>query len=138
MRVLVTCLYFIIGFINFIPIVGVFGQDVLSELYGVSVTDPSLVVLMQHRALMFGIVGGVVILACFMESIRVLASAMAGASMAGYMVLVWRAGDVTEELQKVFNIDLVAIFLLGVATVLQLRISKTDTQSLKIGLLDRV
>ncbi len=57
MKILTNALFLIAAFVNLAPVSGVLSADVLEGLYGITLEDPNLVILMRHRAVLFGIVG---------------------------------------------------------------------------------
>ena len=57
MRALASALFALAGLINVIPVTGALSAARLEVLYGLRFEDPSLVILMRHRAVLLGIVG---------------------------------------------------------------------------------
>ena len=49
----------IAALIHLAPVIGLFNTSRMETLYGVSLSDPTMALLMRHRALLFGIVGAV-------------------------------------------------------------------------------
>jgi hypothetical protein len=47
----------VVGIIHQLPLTGVLSVSRLQVLYGVTITDPNLEILMRHRAVLFGILG---------------------------------------------------------------------------------
>jgi hypothetical protein len=47
----------IAGIIHLLPIPGVLGAAKLGRLYGITVSDPNTAILLQHRAVLFGVLG---------------------------------------------------------------------------------
>lgn len=43
--------------IHLAPLPGLFGAAALQRLYGLAISDPDLLLLLQHRALLFGLLG---------------------------------------------------------------------------------
>jgi hypothetical protein len=60
MRFVVPSVLIIVAAIHALPIMGVLGATKLSQLYGITVEDPNLELLLRHRAILFGV------LACFL------------------------------------------------------------------------
>ena len=114
---LLLCL---VGLINFIPVIGVISLEKVNQLYGLSASDNNLALLLRHRALLFGIVGGVIIYSVFNAQYQNLAMVLAALSMVGFMVLSMLIGDTNEELLKVFKADIAGVLLLIAAFVLKL------------------
>ena len=115
---------FIVGLINFLPVLGLFSVAQLSQAYGIEFNSNELEVLMRHRALLFGILGGFVFYSLFKPSLRAPALVMTGVSMIGFLLLGWIVGDVNDELIKIAVVDVVGIFCLMVAFVLKYLINK--------------
>lgn len=57
MQKLITVLLIIVGTIHILPLSGVVGGARLASLYGMSFDEPNLAILMQHRAVLFGLLG---------------------------------------------------------------------------------
>jgi hypothetical protein len=65
MEKIVTALLVVVGIIHLIPVSGVLGAERLSALYGVSLNEPNLEILMRHRAVLFGLLGAFLVYAAF-------------------------------------------------------------------------
>lgn len=111
----ITGLYLLCGFINFFPVLGVTGKARLEALYGASLSSPDLVMLMQHRALLFGVLGGIMLYAAFRPVYRGLAAVGGMISMVGYEILYLLGPRSNPALEKVALIDAAAILLLAIA-----------------------
>ena len=64
-----SCLI-IAGLINFFPVLGVFSTTVLSNAYGIPEPQGNLAILLQHRALLFGILGAIIIASVFKNTYK--------------------------------------------------------------------
>jgi uncharacterized membrane protein YdcZ (DUF606 family) len=112
----VTKLLFVIaGLINALPLVGVLGSAQLASLYGQTVSDPDLLLLLRHRAVLFGLLGALLIAAAFRVQLRTGAATAGLISMASYCLLALPLDTHGGELQRVFWVDVVALPLLAVA-----------------------
>ena len=120
-RLLTLCLV-IVGLINFVPVLGLLSVEKLESAYAVSIAGNDLAILMRHRALLFGILGGYVLFAAFRPAHRVAAMVMAGISMTGFAVLVLQTGGQNDAVTGVLWVDLVGLAVLLCAAVLQWRI----------------
>ena len=114
----VTALLLIIGLINFVPIIGVSSKDRLRALYGVQVDSENLLILMQHRALLFGVIGIFLMYAAFQPALQVAAFAMGLASMLGFIIIACQVGNLNEELKRAVVIDSIALLSLLIALTL--------------------
>ncbi len=103
------------GVANLLPLTGVLSAERLAALYGVQIEDPSLVILMRHRAVLFGIVGLLLVAAAFRPSLRLTALLAGLASMLSFILLALSSGDCSAHLLRIVIIDLVASFGLLVA-----------------------
>ena len=113
-----VCL-FIAGVINFVPVMLAFLPSKISESYGVDVSDVNYELLLRHRAILFGIIGGVMIYAAFSKKYCDLAFTIGFVSMISFFVLVkLMDGDVNTELRNVLNIDIAGIVILLIGLVL--------------------
>lgn len=116
---LVALIFFIVGMINFVPIVGALSAGYLEQLYQVRIKGPEIELLLRHRAILFGIVGGVLIGAAFFPSIQVLAWIAGIVSMLSFIILFLLVGSNSEALMRILWIDVFAIFLLILVPVLR-------------------
>ncbi len=107
----------LVGLVNFLPVLGVLGPERLRTLYGVAFEDSSVVLLMRHRAVLLGLVGGFIIASGFLDSLRTPTFILGLASMLSFIALAWMEKGFTAEIQKVVVIDVVASVALGVAAV---------------------
>jgi hypothetical protein len=73
----------IAGIILFLPITGVLGASRLSALYGLNFDEPNLLILMRHRAVVLGLLGGFIDSAAFRPAWQSLALAIYSLSFLG-------------------------------------------------------
>jgi hypothetical protein len=105
MELLARLLYLIAAAGNLVPVVGALSAARLEALYGVPIADPSLAVLMRHRAVLLGIVGALLAAAAFRRALRPAAFAAGLASMVSFLALAL-AGDVNPAVRQVAALDL--------------------------------
>ncbi len=101
-----------VGIINLLPVVGVIGGNMLNNLYDVTLDDPNLELLMRHRAILFGIIGGYILLAAFDTKLRLTAILIGLVSMLSFVVLFLIAENPNEALRRIFVIDVFASIIL--------------------------
>jgi hypothetical protein len=118
MRVLVSLLLIFAAVVNLLPMLGVLGTARLEALYGIVVQDPNLAILMRHRAVLFGIVGGLLALAAFYAPARPLAIPAGLVSMLAFVAIAGSVGDYNPLLRRVVIADVVASLALVAAAVL--------------------
>ena len=119
MNKIVMALLIIVGLINFLPVIGVISATQITQAYSVELTSNDLVILMRHRALLFGIVGGFILYSVIAPQFQVVAMVMAAISMVGYLGLMWSVGGYNSSIFKVAMVDMVGIGFLVIAAVLK-------------------
>ncbi len=118
MRIVIALCFVVAGLINLAPIVGLRGADTLHRLYGVADLSGDLSLLLQHRAVLFGIVGGLLLAAAFQPNLR-LAAALAGlVSMLSFTALAFSASGIGALLLRIAWIDVAASAVLVLGLVL--------------------
>lgn len=118
-NIIISILLLIVGTINFLPVIGVLSAETLSGAYSVDLIGNDIVILMRHRALLFGIVGGFTLYSVIKPSYQSAAIVMAAISMLGFLYFVWAAGDYNASMYKIAIIDLVGIICLAIAVTLK-------------------
>lgn len=88
------------------------GPDHLASLYGVTVSEPNLEVLLRHRAPLFGIIGALLLAAAFRPTLQPTAIAVGLASVISFLAVAWTGGSINSQLYRVVVADVVAFVLL--------------------------
>lgn len=101
--------------IHLLPIVGVLGSGQLAKLYGVAISDPNLLLLMRHRAVLFGLFGLVLLWSAFYSPIRTIVILIGLASTISFVLLTMLDQTYNQQISKVIKADIVAIILLFIA-----------------------
>ncbi len=114
----ITGLMLIIGIIHLLPLSGVISSSRLESLYGVSIQDNNLEILMRHRAVLFGILGSFFVYAAFKPSVQPLAFVAAFLSIASFFWLSASVGEFNASIRKVVIADVVAALSLVGAVAL--------------------
>lgn len=123
----VTVALLIVGTIHLLPLAGVIGSARLTSLYGLPFDEPNLLILMRHRAVLFGLLGGFFVYAAFKRVIQPLAFLAGFVSVISFLWLAASSGGYNEEVGVVFVADLVALVALTIgAAVFLLRRDKAD------------
>jgi len=118
MQALSTALILVVGLVNLLPVSGVVSASRLQSLYGVALDDANLLILMRHRAVLFGIVGGILVASAFHSPLRPVGLAVGLTSMLSFVLIAWLEGTCNAELRRVVVVDLVAsVVLLGAAVL---------------------
>jgi hypothetical protein len=116
-RYIVSAMLLAAALIHVLPLSGVLGTEQLAELYGISVTDHNLEVLMRHRAVLFGLLGALLASAAFIPALQLTAFIAGFVSVSSFLVIAWRVGGYNAQLSRVFAVDLVAIVCLAIGLV---------------------
>jgi hypothetical protein len=108
----------IAGIIHLLPIPGVLGAAKLGRLYGITVSDPNTAILLQHRAVLFGVLGVLMLSAIPFPFLRLPALLVGLVSAASFVVVARWVGDYGVEINRVVIADVIAALLLasGLAT----------------------
>ena len=110
-----SILLLIPGVIHVLPVTGVLGGPRLAALYGVGIPEQNLLILMQHRAVLLGLLGLFLLLAAFRSSLQVPAIVAGLISTASFTLIAIASGDYNESLERVLIADILAIICLLVA-----------------------
>ena len=121
MKHLTTALFVIPGIINFIPVIGVFSNERLAQLYQIDPLDTDLALLLRHRAVLLGIVGALLIVSAFQIHIRTQATIAGMISMVSFLVLMAMLEISNPALVKVAWMDVLAIAMLALGYLLHVR-----------------
>ena len=117
---LVSLVLICIGLLHLYPALGMLSGERLRGLYGVEISDPNLVILMRHRAVLFGLLGVFLISVAFNAGWQPAAFAAGFISMASFVVLALLQGAYNPLLRKVLLADIVGLLALLVAVALYL------------------
>ena len=117
MRYLLMASLITVGIIHLLPAIGVMGPERLEALYGVRLTDPGLVVLMRHRAILFGLLGSYFVLAAFVPALQLSALVMALLSVVSFLGLALSSDPVSPAIARIVAVDWVALAAVAVGFV---------------------
>lgn len=118
----------IAGVIHLLPLPGVLGAGSLARLYGLAVSDPNTAILLQHRALLFGVLGALMLVAIPVPSLRIVALVVGLSSAASFLVVAVWVGSYNDSIHRVVVADAIAsvLLVLGLCAELLLRAAATD------------
>ena len=108
----ITGLMLIVAAIHLVPIAGFFGAKPLSALYGIDVDNSDLIILMRHRAVLFGILGTFFAYAAFVPAVQPIAFVAAAASLGSFFYLASAAGGYGASIRKIVLGDAIAALCL--------------------------
>ena len=112
MRKIATAFFILAGVANLPPLLGVLGAERLQSLYGLPFAGEDLLLLMRHRAVLFGLLGVFIIVAAFRIQLRAIATVAGLVSMMSFVLLALPLDAHGEALRRVFWVDVVASILL--------------------------
>ena len=113
MQQLWTFLVLVAAAINLAPALGAVAPERMTALYGVHLGDPNLQILMRHRAVLFGLVGGLLLGAAFHPPLRTLGYAAGFASMLSFLLIACLVGGYSAAIQRVVLVDGVGVAALA-------------------------
>jgi hypothetical protein len=111
----------VVAVIHLLPLSGVLGGARLHALYGLAFDDPSLEILMRHRAVLFGLLGAFFLYAAFRPAFQPVAFAAGFASVLSFLGLVWSVGHYNAQVGRVVTADIVALVALVVGVAAYVR-----------------
>jgi len=120
MEKIVSALLILVGIIHLLPVSGVLGIERLHALYGVTLDDPNLVVLMRHRAVLFAIVGLLLVAAAFHTAWQWPALSAGFISVVAFQALALSTTGIGDAVRRVVLVDWVALAALLAALALKL------------------
>ena len=109
MKWLVPAMLVLVALIHLPPLLGVFGASRMELAYGVQIADPNLAVLMRHRAVLFGLVGALMLAAVFLPPLRASALLISLLSAGSFVLLAWSSAGLNANLGRVAMVDVAAV-----------------------------
>ncbi|MEY4561145.1 MAG: putative rane protein [Pseudomonadota bacterium] len=129
MQRITTVFLVVVGIIHLLPLPGVLGASRLTALYGLDLSQPDLLILMRHRAVLFGLLGAFLIYAAFNASLHRLALIAGLVSVISFIVLAMLVGGYNAAVHRVVVADAVALALLLAGAVLHFVGSQPSDQA---------
>ncbi|MCA3131651.1 MAG: ferric reductase-like transmembrane domain-containing protein [Rhodocyclaceae bacterium] len=111
---------FVAGLIHLLPVAGVLGTQPLMRLYGMEVSEPDTAILLQHRALLFGVLGAMMLRAIASPPLRFAAFAAGLISSAGFVAVALLKGGYNDAIARVVAADVMATALLGAGLAVEI------------------
>jgi hypothetical protein len=108
------------GAIHLLPMAGVLGRATLERAYGVTITSNDLLILMQHRALLFGLLSAACWIAVWQPLWRAPVAIAALVSMLSFVVIAWPQSP-NAAIMRVVWIDAAASTAMGAALLVLLK-----------------
>jgi hypothetical protein len=113
----------IVAVVKFLPFVGVLGSNRLELLYGLQIEDPNLLLLLRHRAVLFGLLGAFLLTSALGDPSKWHGPALLASwiSVVSFLVLGNDANQLNASVNRVWWIDACMVPLLLIATILHQR-----------------
>ncbi|WND01844.1 hypothetical protein QGN29_09805 [Temperatibacter marinus] len=115
---LTQALILLVGLINVIPVIGALSASMIQSLYHIDISDPNLVILMRHRAILFGILGGYILFSLIRRDEQKRALFVGLISMVSFAGIALMEASLNAKLSMVLTIDYVGIGAAAVALLL--------------------
>jgi hypothetical protein len=120
MSIAISALLVVIGIINTLPLSGLLSAARLRALYDIPLTDPATILLLRHRAVLFGIIGGFMLYSAFKPALQPLAMLAAGISMGSFLLLGFGSKSASGALGTIVVMDWVGLVALALAAILRI------------------
>lgn len=117
---LIAAILVVVGGLSALPALALFMPSNIENIYGLAPIDEHVRLLLQHRALFFGMIGLGIVVSAFKTAWRTPVLSIALLSKFCFVLLVAGA-DATPEINRVALADGVAIVALGTVLFLHLR-----------------
>ena len=109
----------IAGIINAIPALIAFLPAKITASYGIDIPDANFELLLRHRAVLFGIIGGIMIYSAILKKNYDLTTLIGMISMVSFLLLYFTIdGEINAALTTVMKIDTFAILQLLIGYIL--------------------
>ena len=119
MEIIFRITLFIAGLINLLPAMLAFLPYKISKSYGIDIPNSNYELLLRHRAILFGIIGGLMIFSTIVKKHYEIATTAGLVSMISFIILYFLIGKgINSELKKVMMIDVVATVILCIGLIL--------------------
>jgi hypothetical protein len=116
MSFVISATLIIVGVIHLLPLAGVLGARRLEQLYGIAFDEPNLVILMRHRAVLFGLLGAFLVFSAFNPPSQSMAFLAGWISVLSFLVLARSTGGYNHQTARVVKADLIALACLLLGT----------------------
>lgn len=117
MTKLTPYLFGLLALIHALPTMAVIAPARLSTLYGFAPGDPVLTTLLQHRALLFGLLSAALIYAVLTPSVRWSVLIGTVISMGGFIIMAAMRGELSGALWSIVIADFVGLMIAAFAAI---------------------
>jgi hypothetical protein len=116
MKYLISAMFIVAAIIHLMPLSGVLGSERLFALYGLSIDEPNLAILMRHRAVLLGMLGVFFLVAAFQPALQPLAFIAGFISVVPFLWLAWSTGGYNSQVGRVVTADVVVLVSLVIGS----------------------
>jgi hypothetical protein len=120
MNYIISGLLLVAAMIHLMPLAGLLSTDNLQRLYGIAATEGDLLILLRHRAVLFGLLGGLILASVFLPQWRWLAIAAGLVSALSFILIAAQSPAYGAAITRVIMADWMAVGCLCGAAVLLL------------------
>ena len=113
MRQFIAFSLLVVAIIHLLPVLGVLGAERLAALYGLNFAEPNLLILMRHRAVLFGLLGIFLAVAAFRPAWQGAAFLAGFVSVSAFLAIAWTSASYNAQIGRVVSADLVALVMLA-------------------------
>jgi hypothetical protein len=117
MHIVIKAMLIVAGVIHILPLPGLISATHLERLYGITFNEPNLLIMMRHRAILFGLLGAFMIYAAFRAELVSIAIAGGLISAAAFIALAWSVGGYNAAISRIVTADYIAVACLAIAAV---------------------
>ena len=121
MELAISLALVISGLINFLPIMGIFGSEKLDSLYGITIKDADLLILMRHRAILFGLIGTFMLASTWVKDWQIPAISIGLVSMLSFVGISQSSGTSNVSIKRIEVIDTILSIALAVIFVYRVK-----------------
>ena len=113
---LITALLLVgVGILHLAPVAGVTGVASLGRLYGITIESPEIEILLRHRAVLFGIVGGLLLVSAFAPRLQTIALLTGLISIVSFLWIARATGHYGPTIERIVEADILALVALVLA-----------------------
>lgn len=117
MSVVVAVALVLSGVIHLLPVIGVAGPSRVARMYDVRIDGPDLTVLLVHRAVLFGLLGALLVAGAWIDDLQPYAIGTGLVSDVAFLVVARVNPGINPAMQRVVRADVVSIVLLAGAAI---------------------
>jgi len=121
MRALIPFLFWILAIIHIIPALSALAPSRMAALYGIGTENKALMTLLQHRAVLFGLVAAACVFAAYNSAVRWPVLIATIISMASFIIIAVPRGQLSGSLAKIAYVDGIGLIIAAALAVSLLR-----------------